>query len=80
MRTPEERMALLAQVRANLARLDQCTGHDFAEPVGEPWVTAADGTSLYRKYRCVVCQGELGAVEKDWYEKGREHGRAERRS
>lgn len=65
---------LLAEVRANLALLNDCGDHTF-----EPIVTEAhpaDKPMYGRKYCCKSCGGVVDAVAAHWYERGRSHERA----
>ena len=54
--------------KRNLRILDGCDGpHEFES------VEGATGTN---KFRCVKCGGEMSISEKEWYQKGLAHGRA----
>lgn len=56
---------ILAQVRANMAKLDGCSGpHDF-QPITEQ--------KFFCRYRCTKCQGEVDSHAKIWYAKGLKH-------
>lgn len=60
--------ALLAEVRANLAKLDGCAGpHDF-KPI-EP-----REHRLFGKLRCEKCGGQIQRSDYIWYERGLKHG------
>lgn len=54
------------KAKANHALLEACSMHRF-----EPLPPARP---LKLRYRCSACQGEIGATEKSWYDKGRAHG------
>lgn len=78
--TPEDRektRALLKetieQVKANTERLNNCTGshHIFAR---------IDPSTLFSKWRCTVCDGEVDTHGAHWYQKGLDHGRKEKKA
>ena len=54
--------ALLAEVRANHAKLESCEYHEF-ELIG--------GGPLKQRYRCMNCMGEIDAIAYRWHEIGR---------
>jgi hypothetical protein len=66
--------SILTDVRANLAKLDACTRHEFVG-VPECSVKCKDGV-LYRNFRCVNCGGTVDFHTEHWYRLGIEHGRA----
>jgi len=54
-------------VKANIKRLNECSGpHDF-EKVGEGFRAI---------YRCKKCAGEISQRDHGWYAKGLDHGKA----
>ena len=59
--------AIWQEVKANHAKLEACSRHQF-EPL-QPG-------QILTKYRCTACLGEVDAIAKSWYEKGLEHARA----
>jgi hypothetical protein len=61
---------ILAEIRANQARLDGCVGpHHFLEPEpGERWMT--------RPWVCALCGGRADGTDVLWYREGVAHGRA----
>jgi hypothetical protein len=71
----EDILAIWADVKANQARLDRCSRHDFAPMDSDP----AKRGHLGMKYRCKNCQGTIDGIAHGWYQEGLEHGRADRR-
>lgn len=61
-------LSIMAQVKANQARLHTCARHQF-EPQG-------DATRLGARYRCTACGGEVDASAARWYALGHEHSKA----
>lgn len=60
--------SILAEVRSNQAKLDECQGpHDFQCTKPERPFGA--------RYECLRCGGEVTGVDAHWYEQGLEHGR-----
>ena len=55
-----------ASVKANQKLLNSCFLHEF-ESHSDP--------SMSRRFKCKNCNGVIGTVEKNWYEKGIEHGK-----
>jgi hypothetical protein len=64
--------AILADVRANIAKLHGCEHHDF-HGIPERAMPCKDGL-LYRDYRCSRCGGKVSASDYRWYQRGLEHG------
>lgn len=58
--------ALLAEVKANTERLEQCVLHQF-----QPMTPGLFGT----KYICIGCGGSVDGVSARWYARGIEHGK-----
>jgi hypothetical protein len=63
---PEVAKQILAEVKANHAKLDGCPSHDFAEI--EPRKVIGG------RYRCANCGGDIDAIAYSWYTKGLFHG------
>lgn len=66
---------LLAEVRENLSRLNDCTDHKFVviiKPLA-PGECPPRMPGLGTRYRCSRCQGEVDGMARHWYEKGRTH-------
>lgn len=62
--------AIMAQVKANIARLDGCAGpHDFHERPEVP-------RKLFAKRVCSKCGGEISSSDFYWYQKGLAHAAA----
>lgn len=60
---------ILAEVKANHARLDGCAGpHDFSEDL-------CPDQQIGKKWRCGSCLGEVEETVKRWYERGLAHAR-----
>lgn len=60
--------AILAEVRANMAKLEGCAGpHDFSVPLRKIG-------SLIAEWSCAKCGGHIPNIEKIWYERGLAHG------
>ncbi len=57
---------VLAQVRANQAKLNACAAHAF-EPL--------DADRLLTRYRCTRCEGEVDSHAAHWYARGIAHTR-----
>jgi len=66
--TREEARALWEQTKANGAKLDGCSGHDFVDITPEK--------VLRKRYRCSNCTGEADSQAVHWYKLGLAHGRA----
>lgn len=62
--TPEEAREILAEVKANIAKLQSCQRHEFDQMDG----------SQFAKFRCRHCGGIARGVEVVWYRRGLEHG------
>lgn len=60
---------ILAQVKANLAKLDGCASHEFDPP-------RASRPPLTRDVTCMNCGGTVDWHGAHWYETGRQHERA----
>lgn len=66
---------LLAEVRENMARLNDCTDHQFG-PIPKilaPGECPPRMPGLGQRYRCTRCMGEVDGIARHWYEKGRSH-------
>lgn len=66
--TREDSERIMAEVRANMARLAACS-HPHAFRV----IDATDAR-LWHRYRCAKCGGEADGVAVRWYENGLHHG------
>jgi hypothetical protein len=67
----KESLEILAQVRANHAKLDACERpHDFIQ---DP---PPEGRTLSRRCTCSKCKGSLDTANARWYQKGLEDGAA----
>lgn len=53
---------LVQQVKNNQAKLKHCPNHDFSTR-----------NKINFRWTCSNCGGEVGLMEKAWYEKGKEH-------
>lgn len=61
--------AVLAEVQANMARLESCAlPHDFA-PI------ASDARPMMKRHVCSKCRGEVDGSAAHWYRRGLEHAR-----
>lgn len=58
---------LWASVGENKRQLESCTGHAFV---------AAGPINGVPQFICERCCGEVSESERDWYERGLEHGAA----
>jgi hypothetical protein len=67
--TKADMQGILANVRANLARLDTCAVHRFE---------AIEPDRVMSRYRCTHCKGEVDSHAAHWYARGMAHanGRA----
>jgi hypothetical protein len=65
---PGEAQRILADVRANLKRLDSCEGPHRFDPIPEDV-----GKVFGIRYRCTLCGGEVDNHAKHWYERGLKH-------
>ena len=63
--TPEEAREILAEVNANLAKLESCQRHEFVQMDG----------SQFAKFQCRHCGGIARGIEVAWYRRGIEHGK-----
>jgi hypothetical protein len=62
---------ILAEVRANLKRLDECEGpHEFE-------LVLDTASEARKKHRCRKCGGTIDSTRRAWYDRGLEHGRRE---
>lgn len=67
--TKEDMKNVLAEVKANIARLQGCkVPHDFKPTSGKPEATIGE------KYECTKCKGRVDHVAYAWYVKGLKHG------
>lgn len=64
--------SILAEVRANNAKLDACPRHDFVG-VADGAIKCKDGLA-YQRYRCTNCGGKVDSSAARWYRLGLEHG------
>lgn len=65
----EDLNGILAEVKANIARLQSCEGpHDFKPTSGKPEATIGE------KYECTKCKGRVDHIAYAWYKKGLDHG------
>lgn len=62
----EEGKKLLADIRANNAKLNACSLHDFS-------IDATPERQIDKRWRCTRCGGEVFANSKTWYDKGIQH-------
>ena len=68
---------ILADIKANSAKLDACPRHDFSiciprhtkQPVASPTPLQMFGA----KWRCKHCGGDVDSQSKRWYELGLKH-------
>lgn len=58
---------ILAEVRANLEKLDACPLHDFHR---------LEADNVLSKLQCSKCGGQVNISEAGWYQRGLEHGKA----
>lgn len=65
---------IFLRVRANSKRLESCVRHNFIGIPGQELGTCKDGTVIYRRFRCLTCEGEADSINVSWYNKGRKHG------
>lgn len=66
--TKKDMENILAEVKANIARLQGCDiPHDFKPTSGKPEATIGE------KYECTKCKGRVDHVAYSWYVKGIEH-------
>ncbi len=63
---------LLAEVRENLSRLNDCGDHDFAVIPPGP----GQHPTLGRKWKCIRCEGVIDGIAHHWYVRGRAHEHA----
>lgn len=54
------------KVKENQNKLDSCSCHSFV-PIDDP--------SMSRYFICENCGGTISSMNKNWYEKGLEHGK-----
>lgn len=62
---PIDSQAIIAEVRANKAKLDGCSKHFFVRINRE----------LLSKYVCFHCKGQVNSIDAYWYNKGMEHAK-----
>jgi len=60
---------LLAEVRENLGKLNDCADHDFIPISPGP----GKHPTLGLKYRCTRCEGIIDVIARHWYQRGRAH-------
>ena len=58
-------LEILADVRANGAKLAACQRHEF--------VSESPG-KMGAKWRCTACGGTVSGTDANWYSLGRKHG------
>lgn len=63
--TPQTMREILAEVRANQAKLDACPRHDFEALPGD------NAFGLAKKCRCIHCGGIVDRHAWYWHEQGR---------
>lgn len=69
---------IIAEIKANSAKLDACILHDFSicldrvtkKPIDNPEPKQMFGA----KWRCKNCGGDVDAMAKRWYNLGLQHG------
>ena len=61
---------LWASVKANAAKLEGCSRHDF--------VSIEPERRIGGKYRCTRCGGEADSIAVRWYREGLQHAEAAR--
>lgn len=66
--------AILADVRANLAKLDACPRHDFVGVKETAIGPSKDGGWVYRDYVCASCGGKVDSHAERWYRRGTSDG------
>lgn len=57
--------SILAEVKANSAKLNACAYHVFSEKSGQ------EGKVFGKRYVCTACGGEVDHHARYWHEKGR---------
>lgn len=67
--------SILAEVRANMAKLDACPRHVFVG-VFESAIKCKDGLA-FQRYLCTRCGGSVDSSAARWYRLGLEHGSGE---
>lgn len=71
---PEVVNEIWEAVKANTFRLAACAGpHRFQAIIDDP-----KRPEFYRKMRCSKCAGELDRVQAHWYNRGLDHGQAQK--
>jgi hypothetical protein len=66
--------AMAAQIKANHAKLDSCSYHEF-EPTG-----AVPASIMRQKYQCKNCGGTIDRSAYIWHERGRRANPAAQKS
>lgn len=62
--------AIFQQVKANHAKLESCARHDFSIPVDHLTKQPIPAPAVLCYWECRHCHGQVGALEKNWYERG----------
>jgi hypothetical protein len=65
--------SILADVQANLAKLNACPRHDFVGIQETALRQTKDGGWVFRDYRCSNCSGKVDSHAEHWYRRGIEH-------
>jgi len=71
---PVEIDAILAEIKANTARMENCSRHDFSitldrrtkQPIENPTPAQRFGA----KFKCTRCGGIVDGLARIWYDKG----------
>lgn len=64
--TKAEADAILAEVKANHARLAACVGPHGFQPISKDFMA---------RFECIRCHGTVSADQGRWYQRGLAHGR-----
>lgn len=67
--------SILVEVRANLAKLDACSRHEFVGVKETAIGPSKNGGWVYRDFLCANCGGKVDAHAERWYRIGLEHAK-----
>jgi len=67
---------IMADVKANHAKLESCDRHDFSQPIDRRTKEPIPERVVFCDWRCVRCGGWVDCHAKHWFDIGVRHGGA----
>lgn len=68
--------AIIAEVKANRALLESCSGHDFSIAIDRITKVPLTEVKTFCDWKCSKCGGHVDGMMKIWYNKGVAHEQA----